>query len=81
MKSLADLTVSCKKLIRNIHLFIAKNTQKKDYHSSIEQLFRFCKKLSKQHKWIVILVYFDLSPAPKILEKFQPRFGVPRASR
>lgn len=23
---------------------------KKDYHSSIEQLFRFCKKLSKQHK-------------------------------
>lgn len=23
---------------------------KKKYHSSIEQLFRFCKKLSKQHK-------------------------------
>jgi hypothetical protein len=50
MKSLADLTDSCKPLIKNIHHFVAKNVVKKDYHSSIEQLFRFCKKLSKQHK-------------------------------
>jgi hypothetical protein len=47
MKSLADMTDSCKLLIRNIHLLIAKQLMKKDYHTSIEQLFRFCKKLSK----------------------------------
>ena len=50
MKCLADLQDNCKLLIKNIHHFIAKNIMKKDYHSSIEQLFRFCKKLSKQHK-------------------------------
>jgi len=36
MKCLADLSDSCKLLIRNIHHFIAKNIMKKDYHSSIE---------------------------------------------
>lgn len=50
MKSLADLSDSCKLLIKNIHHLIARSVQKKDYHSSIEQLFRFCKKISKQHK-------------------------------
>lgn len=50
MKCLADLTDSCKLLIKNIHIFIAKNIMKKDYHASIELLFRFCKKLSKQQK-------------------------------
>ena len=50
MKCLADLQKSCKLLIKNIHHFIAKNIIKQDYHQSIEQLFRFCKKLSKQHK-------------------------------
>ena len=50
MKCLAELQKPCKGLIKNIHHFIAKNIMKKDYHPSIEQLFRFCKKLSKQHK-------------------------------
>ena len=50
MKFLAELTESCKLLIKNIHIFIAKNIMKKDYHPSIELLFRFCKKLSKQQK-------------------------------
>lgn len=31
-------------------MFTSKNIARKDYHSSIEQLFRFCKKLSKQQK-------------------------------
>ena len=29
----------------------------------------------------LVFYFIFLSPAPKILEKFQPRFGVPRASR
>ena len=42
--------VSRKKLIKNIHHLIARNVLKKDYHTSIEQLFHFCKKISKKHK-------------------------------
>ena len=50
MKSLAEIPETSKLLIKNMHNFIASNIMKNDYHSSIEQLFRFCKKLSKQPK-------------------------------
>mmetsp|Transcript_16496 Transcript_16496/g.25481 ORF Transcript_16496/g.25481 Transcript_16496/m.25481 type:complete len:164 (-) Transcript_16496:5695-6186(-) len=56
MKALADSTETCKLLIKNIHLFAAKNIIKKDYHASIEQIFKFCKKLSKQPKARMYLV-------------------------
>ena len=48
MKSLAE--TQCDILIKNISAFMLKSKDKDDYANSIEQLMKFCKKLSKQSK-------------------------------
>lgn len=50
MKSLADKTEQCKQLLKTIHNFIDRNFQNAEQHAQIEQLLRFCKKVSKQSK-------------------------------
>jgi len=39
--------MNCENLIKNICVFIEKSIKKEDYHFSIEQLIKFCKKFSK----------------------------------
>ena len=46
MKSLAE--TQCEQLIKNISAFMHKSMNKEDYANSIEQLLKFCKKLSSK---------------------------------
>lgn len=49
MKNLAE-EANCYDLIQNIANFMNNYIHKDDYANSVEQLLRFCKKLSKQSK-------------------------------